>query len=277
MRISLRTGVLVAGLALAAAPSMAQEATLVSDPAELAAMGFPAGSTVYKLPSQVVPDVPEDFGGLDNHTSIAAKSFGPREDTTGTAALFDGGAEGCCTNLSRTGGTEVFWDAPIELPSGALLKGFTLYASDTNAAQALDFFTFQTCNPVAGGASTTTSLTSTGTTGSTGGQAVTINLTTPLTVNNTNCHYTARVAFRDVTGLTLQKIRVRWARQVSPAPAVATFSDVPTSAPQFRFVEALVAAGITSGCAPGLYCPDAALTRGQMAVFLSVALGLRFQ
>jgi hypothetical protein len=64
---------------------------------------------------------------------------------------------------------------------------------------------------------------------------------------------------------------------VRPAPAVATFVDVPTSHPFFQFIEALSAAGITGGCAPGpSYCPNDPITRGQMAVFLSVALGLHF-
>ena len=70
--------------------------------------------------------------------------------------------------------------------------------------------------------------------------------------------------------------RVVWRRQVSPAPAVATFADVPTTHPQFRFVEALAASGITGGCGGGNYCPDTPLTRGQMAVFLATALGLHF-
>ena len=67
-----------------------------------------------------------------------------------------------------------------------------------------------------------------------------------------------------------------WMRQVSPPPATASFSDVPTSHPYFQFVEALAAAGITGGCggSPPLYCVDAPITRGQMAVFLSKALGL---
>ena len=30
------------------------------------------------------------------------------------------------------------------------------------------------------------------------------------------------------------------------------------------------------GCGSGNYCPDANLTRGQMAVFLSKAMGLHF-
>jgi hypothetical protein len=62
--------------------------------------------------------------------------------------------------------------------------------------------------------------------------------------------------------------------QVSPAPATATFVDVPTTSPIFRFVEALVASGITAGCDATHYCPSASLTRGQMAVYLATALGL---
>jgi len=70
--------------------------------------------------------------------------------------------------------------------------------------------------------------------------------------------------------------RLLWSRQVSPAPLTARFSDVPTSHPFHRFVEALVASGVTGGCTTTAYCPDAPMTRGQMAVFLSVALGLHF-
>jgi hypothetical protein len=57
---------------------------------------------------------------------------------------------------------------------------------------------------------------------------------------------------------------------------VASFGDVPTNHPFFPFVEALVASGITAGSGGGNYCPDAPLTRGQMAVFLAIALGLHF-
>jgi hypothetical protein len=47
-----------------------------------------------------------------------------------------------------------------------------------------------------------------------------------------------------------------------------TFSDVPPTAFYYNAVEAIHRAGITSGCATGLYCPDNAVTRGQMAVFM---------
>ena len=69
---------------------------------------------------------------------------------------------------------------------------------------------------------------------------------------------------------------IRWRRTVSPPPAFATFGDVPTGHPFFQYVEALYDSGITAGCGSGNYCPDAPLTRGQMAVFLSKALGLHW-
>ncbi len=81
----------------------------------------------------------------------------------------------------------------------------------------------------------------------------------------------------DVPGqIRLRSARLLFRRQISPAPALATFGDVPPSHPFFQFVEALATSGITAGCGSGNYCPDAALTRGQMAVFLAKALGLHW-
>jgi hypothetical protein len=71
-------------------------------------------------------------------------------------------------------------------------------------------------------------------------------------------------------------VEIWWRRQVSPAPGSATFNDVPTFHPFFQYVEALAASGITGGCGNGNFCPDAPVTRGQMAVFLSKALGLHW-
>jgi len=47
------------------------------------------------------------------------------------------------------------------------------------------------------------------------------------------------------------------------------FSDVPTGSSIHDDVEALVDAGVTTGCGGGKYCPAAAVTRGQMAQFLN--------
>jgi S-layer homology domain len=70
-------------------------------------------------------------------------------------------------------------------------------------------------------------------------------------------------------------VEITWRRQVS-APTSQTFSDVPSSDPGFGYIEALAASGITAGCSQIDYCPDANLTRRQMAVFLAKALGLHW-
>jgi len=71
-------------------------------------------------------------------------------------------------------------------------------------------------------------------------------------------------------------VEIWWRRSVSNPPASPTFADVPNGHPFYQFVEALGASGITGGCGSGNYCPEAPLTRGQMAVFLSKALGLHW-
>ena len=53
-----------------------------------------------------------------------------------------------------------------------------------------------------------------------------------------------------------------------PAPTGTVFSDVPANGFAAGWIEELAAEGITSGCGGGKYCPDAIVTRAQMAVFL---------
>ncbi len=74
----------------------------------------------------------------------------------------------------------------------------------------------------------------------------------------------------------LRGVLINWNRQVSPAPTSATFGDVPTNHWAFQHVEALSDSGITTGCGGGNYCPDANMTRAEMAVFLAKALGLNY-
>jgi hypothetical protein len=51
------------------------------------------------------------------------------------------------------------------------------------------------------------------------------------------------------------------------------FSDVPTSSTYHTSVSRLVGAGLTAGCGGGKYCPNNAVTRGQMSAFLTRGLG----
>ena len=62
-----------------------------------------------------------------------------------------------------------------------------------------------------------------------------------------------------------------WYRiSVSGSGSSHTFDDVPPGYWAFNEIEKLVAEGVTTGCsaAPPLYCPDAEVTRAQMAIFL---------
>jgi hypothetical protein len=59
-----------------------------------------------------------------------------------------------------------------------------------------------------------------------------------------------------------------------PSPAVASFTDVPSTDPYYEFIELMRLAGLTGGCGGGNFCPDQTVTRRQMAVFLSQVLGL---
>jgi hypothetical protein len=56
-------------------------------------------------------------------------------------------------------------------------------------------------------------------------------------------------------------------------PPGGTFTDDNGNAHE-GYVEAIAAAGVTSGCEEGLYCPADSVTRGQMASFLARALDL---
>ena len=53
-----------------------------------------------------------------------------------------------------------------------------------------------------------------------------------------------------------------------PPACAGVFTDVPCPGPFTDWVERLSAEGITAGCGPGTYCPDEAVKRQQMAVFL---------
>ena len=59
-----------------------------------------------------------------------------------------------------------------------------------------------------------------------------------------------------------------------PACTTPLFGDVPASSPFCRWVEEMARRGITTGCGGGNFCPQASVTREQMAVFLSTTFGL---
>lgn len=171
----------------------------------------------------------------------------------------------------RTGGS--FWfEANPDLPAGAYIQGLELYGCDNNATSNIAAWLFD-CS---GGSCTTYggSLTS----GTPGCGYYFYDLSSAgLTVDKYNHNYSIEVRLEATDSTTeFRGVNLYYTLQVSPPPASATFTDVPTTHPFFQYVEALVASGITGGCSATQYCPNDPITRGQMAVFLARALGLHW-
>jgi hypothetical protein len=63
-------------------------------------------------------------------------------------------------------------------------------------------------------------------------------------------------------------VRGRHGSDFTPPPASGQFADVPVNHWAAPWIEQLAADGVTAGCGPGLYCPDAPTSRAEIAVFL---------
>jgi hypothetical protein len=212
-------------------------------------------------------------------TTSSILNLGPCEMMPRSAADFTTVEATSCISLGvLSGQARVQAGAEVHLPNGVQITEITLYYNDTHT----------TSNP-------STGLWRVSTTGaaagvqfldpgvfSAGDNFLTITLDTPHTVDNTANKYHYLVALDRVVATPAEqeriyRVAIKYRRQISPAPLTATFTtDVPTTHPFFRFIEALAASGVTGGCGAGAYCPDQPVTRGQMAVFLSTALGLHW-
>lgn len=178
------------------------------------------------------------------------------------------------TGARRCGSGFCSFLGTAHLPSGAAITSIELEACDGSATNELQFVLFRGVSP---GQFVQFLSAPTGTgAAATPGCALFTASALPNTVDNNAGAYAVNVVVPTDPDIALSAVRIRYSLQVSPAPGTATFNDVPTGHPQFQFIEALAASGITAGCGAGNYCPDANLTRGQMAVFLSKALGLHF-
>jgi hypothetical protein len=163
----------------------------------------------------------------------------------------------------------------LELPTGAEVTSVAIDGCDEDAALGLGFFIRQDPR----GPSPNSELLINGTTAGTPGcQSFPFDANPPFTIDNAdNSYYVVLVFNGSGIELRAKAVRVYYQLQVSPAPASATFADVPTDYWAFRYIEALAASGITAGCGGDSFCPDAPLSRAQMAVFLAKALGLHWE
>jgi S-layer family protein len=250
-----------AAFALATGPAMAQ--TGPGDEYSGAAIAAPSQATE---PTEV-------FGASSNLLQIPAFGFSPRDSTT--VYLQDGFGYMYATSSPSV---TTFW-APVDLPAGVVIDRIGLYSFDNDAANSI------TARLQAYDGATVPATTTIASVATVNGVPMYNYNTATLNhqVNNNPAagpagHHYAILIDLPVRSINLRfkAVELRWNRVVSPAPATASFPDMPVGNGQHRFVEALVTAGITGGCGGGLYCPNDPVTRGQMAVFLAVALGLHF-
>lgn len=254
-------------------------ATLIVGPAvtPVAAQGI-AGQTDVNAPpsSAIVPGDEEQgfgaFGSTPQDTWVAGFQFQGKLSAGQADLLYAG--HYFATNPGSATPQRYF--AQLPLPSGAQITRVECLVNDGGANDVLVSLQRSTFDTTTNAPTATTAVASASSTGTSGYQTIGFNVSEPVAHTNANLRNLYFLAADIANNTSLRTCRVVWNRTVSPAPAAATFGDVPTSHPQFRFVEAMVASGITGGCGGGQYCPDSALTRGQMAVFLSVALGLHF-
>jgi hypothetical protein len=207
---------------------------------------------------------PDGFGTQDySVTTISATSFTADENSGWYTTL-------CCLSRAFSGGAGEFY-ASVNIPTGAVIDYIGLESYSTCAGVAgveLWQVNHGSTSGIAAFSSTVHSYATDYNAGALGWQvnsSAGSALALQVELSSACANYPA-----------FSWVEIWWRRVVSPAPATATFNDVPTSDPAFQFVEALAASGITAGCGGGNYCPDAPLTRRQMAVFLSKALGLHW-
>jgi hypothetical protein len=209
------------------------------------------------------------------------RAWGTRLTTTQTVgawafvgSLTDGG-DGYRECATPTGACR----APVDLPTGLVLHGLEIDACDSSPVEEA-VARLWACGPAPGpGACAIVAEARSGVANTAGCTRFVASVAPQLAINNYNYTY-----FADVFGTTgpafvpvrFRGVRLAMVRQVSPAPATATFSDVPPSHPYFRHIEAMAGALITGGCGNGQFCPERALTRGEVAVLLAEALGLHF-
>jgi hypothetical protein len=83
---------------------------------------------------------------------------------------------------------------------------------------------------------------------------------------------------QDVGGVGVNTVTVNnaWAITGQIFAILTRFNDVPVGHPFLTQINAIADAGITGGCSavPPLFCPDAPITRAQMAVFMETSLGV---
>ena len=233
----------------------------------LAIFGLAFGVSAATL-AQEVPD----YGTAHvTYVQIPGAAF-VAQNSNSVLAVLNNGLSGQALRVVGGSGIQYF-TAPVQVPSGALLKSLRLDECD-NSGIGNVAATLVVADALGNVQTTSATMTSDGS----GCDSMTTDLTgLALTVDNNAKHYYVVASLTNAGAplVGLAGVVVGYQLQVSPAPGAATFGDVPASHPFFQFVEALAASGITGGCGNGNYCPLDNNTRGQMAVFITKTFKLQ--
>jgi S-layer family protein len=172
--------------------------------------------------------------------------------------------------ISSAPGSSAALYSGLRLPAGALLDFVTIFGCDDDVDDDIVAGVYACADPagacnLVGETSTAGASGCVSAGGSLGGA----------TVDNFQTYFLQVQMGVGITD-TLRSVKLEYRLQVSPDPAIQSFTDVPIGHPFHQFVEALYAAGVTAGYPDGRFGVDDPITRGQMAVFLSLALGLHW-
>jgi hypothetical protein len=258
---------LVLVLALTASGYAFGDASLLPPSASAAA---PMGTTAEQASSTGAPA--DAFGLGTQDYWLGASQFQPR-----SGANFNYG--GLYYWYAATGaGTQQF-EAQVNLPAGGLVTFLECFFNDSNASLNADIGFWKHSYDYNTDIPSVSNITTVSSSGSAGYQKpfTSPNVTIRYREGNLRNIYTLILNTPGATStVSFRACRFFWNRQISPAPATASFTDVPVGSQFFAEVEALAAAGITAGCTATQYCPTATLTRLQMAAFLARAMGLHW-
>jgi len=221
------------------------------------------------------PAAPTTFGTTQtSYRVVIASQLSPFT----SAVTYDDLGNGSNRHSRYATGSPGAFIGDLDLPSGALLTSFELDSCDSNTTDSHVVGILGVCDTLGLNCAAIGAQIQTVSDTVEPCKAIVQDLTgLNYTVNNVTNNYIVEVLTNSLDNTnSFSAARIGYKLQVSPAPGSATFPDVPTSDFGFQYIEALVASGVTGGCGGGLYCPDAFVTRRQMAIFIAKALGLQW-
>ncbi len=190
--------------------SLRADAELVEDVAYKLAAGFKADDVVYRLAGSNTKSEGvsvQGAGGTTYQSYMGVEARG-RQSSFAYGSTGNGG-------IYRTGG-DSFADTLLDVRDGDELEFVRVWGTDTDAAEDLQFFTFERCLPAFGGGAVVSTILDDVESSTSAGVFTSVMIIPAATIIDTQtCTYTTRVRF-DSTGDTMQvyKVRAQFAPQL---------------------------------------------------------------